>query len=282
MSESITPSRPAAPGQAAPGHTRSNEPDSGARTLSRWAILLYGAGCYAMFLIVFLWAIAFVVGFGLPVTLDSLPEPGSSWTTALAINLGLLALFAVQHSVMARPAFKRAWTKLVPEAAERSTYVLFTNVAMIAMFLLWRPVGGVIWSVEQPVASVMLEIGGVLGWLLVLYATFLINHFDLFGLRQSWLAFRNKPYTQLRFKTPKAYTIVRHPMYVGWLMAFWFTPTMTAAHLVFALLTTAHILVAIRLEERDLVSEHGASYEDYQRQVPMLVPGAKGRKAVGS
>lgn len=249
-----------------------------ASLLARAAVLAYGAASYAMFFGVFLYSLAFIVGFGVPVTLDTLPVAGDSMWTALAVNLGLLMLFALQHSVMARPAFKKWWTKFVPTAVERSTYVLFTNIAMIAMMVLWQPMGGVVWDVQHTVGRGALYGLGAAGWIVVLAATFLINHFDLFGLRQVWLYAKGEAYRPLKFKTPAMYRVVRHPLYVGWMMAFWFAPTMTVAHLVFALGSTAYILIAIRLEERDLVTEHGASYESYQESVPMLVPFSKSGK----
>jgi protein-S-isoprenylcysteine O-methyltransferase Ste14 len=252
-------------------------PAPAALGLSRVTTLLYGAVCYSMFLGVFLYAIGFVVGFGVPVTLDTLP--GRSVIPALAINLGVLALFAVQHSLMARPTFKRWWTTIVPEPAERSTYVLFSNIAMIALFALWQPLGGTVWEVESTVGRAVLYGLGAAGWLLVLASTFLINHFDLFGLRQVWLHFRGRAYTPVRLKTPAVYSAVRHPLYLGWLMAFWFSPTMTAAHLLFAVVTTLYILVAIQLEERNLVEEHGESYREYRKRVPMLIPFTKRRVA---
>ena len=191
----------------------------------------------------------------------------------------LLVLFAVQHSVMARPWFKRMWTRVVPEPAERSTYVLFSSLALIALFALWQPLGGTVWNIESPAArSLMYELFG-LGFGLVLVATFLINHFDLFGLRQVWLYLRGKPYTHLSFRTPLFYKYVRHPLYIGWLMAFWFTPTMTGAHLLFALMTTAYMLAAIRWEENDLLAAHGENYAHYRESVTMLVPSTSGYKA---
>lgn len=257
---------------------RLDEARPDASALNRWLILLYGVVCYAMFLGVFVYAACFIVGFGVPVTLDTLP--GRAPIPSLLINAALLGLFAVQHSVMARPAFKRWWTKIVPPAAERSTFVLFSNLALLALFLLWQPMGGVVWDAAHPVSRVVLDGLGFAGWGLVLFSTFLINHFDLFGLRQVWLRFRRLPYTPLKFRTPAVYSVVRHPLYVGWLMAFWFTPTMTMAHLVFAIGTTLYILVAIQFEERDLIAEHGESYRDYRRRVPMLVPFSKPRRAI--
>jgi protein-S-isoprenylcysteine O-methyltransferase Ste14 len=191
---------------------------------------------------------------------------------ALAVNLGLLGLFAVQHSLMARPFFKLWLTRFIPESAERSTYVLFSSVALILLFWFWQPMGGIIWQVQHPVGAGLLYAGFGFGWLLVLVTTFLINHFDLFGLRQVWKFFRGVPYTPLSFVTPGPYKLVRHPLYVGWFCAFWFTPTMTVAHLVFALATSAYILIAIQLEENDLVDFHGEAYVEYRRKTPMLFP----------
>ena len=238
--------------------------------LGRWMTLVYGVGCYAVFLATFLYAIGFVGGFAVPTTLDGAPR--MSTMMALMVDFGLLALFAVQHSVMARPAFKRAWTRIVPPAAERSTYVLFSSIALIVLFAFWQPLGGMVWSIEHPVGRMLMWTGFAFGWGLVLMATFQINHFDLFGLRQVWLHFRGRPYVHLAFTTPALYRVVRHPLYVGWFFAFWCTPAMSAAHLVFAVMTTAYILVAIQLEERDLVAHLGADYERYRRRVPMLIP----------
>ncbi len=237
--------------------------------MKRALILLYGLASYVVFFAVFLYAIGFIGNFGVPKTLDSPRDV--PFGTALAINLGLLALFALQHSVMARPAFKRWWTRIVPEPAERSTYVLFSSLAMVALYLYWQPMGGVVWEITAPGGVIAMYVIYALGYALLLYSTFLINHFDLFGLRQVWLHALGRPYTQLAFKTPWLYQQVRHPLYVGWLMIFWATPVMTVAHLVFAVMTTAYILVAIRFEEHDLIDAH-PEYADYRRQVPMLVP----------
>lgn len=235
----------------------------------RYVVLLYGLACYAAFFLVFLYAVGFIGGFIVPTKLDG--PATASLGKALAIDLLLVLLFALQHSVMARPAFKRQWTRLVPESAERSTYVLATCIALGLMFWFWQPLGGIVWDMHGPVLrSTMWVLFGI-GWLLVLVATFLINHFDLFGLRQVWLQFRGQPYTPLHFATPGPYRIVRHPLYVGWLLVFWATPTMTAAHLLFAASLTLYILIAIRFEERDLVAFH-PDYAEYRRRVPMLIP----------
>ena len=238
--------------------------------MGRIAIFSYGLASYALFLGVFLFAIGFVGNFGVPRTIDG--PPRVPFELALTIDLLLLTLFALQHSVMARPAFKAWWTRLIPAAAERSTYVLASSAALALLFWQWEPLGGVVWSVQSPLARGVLWGLCACGWLLVLAATFWINHFDLFGLRQVWLHLRGRPYTQLHFVTPGPYQLVRHPLYVGWLLAFWATPTMTATHLVFALGTTAYILVAIQLEERDLLAYHGRDYAEYRRRVPMLIP----------
>ncbi|MEO8672885.1 MAG: methanethiol S-methyltransferase [Tahibacter sp.] len=237
--------------------------------MQRLAILLYGIVCYIVFFATFLYAVGFIGNFLAPKSIDG-PASGD-WMTSLLVDVGLLLVFAAQHSVMARPAFKRWWTRFVPEVAERSTYVLMSSVALIVLFLGWRPLGGTIWSATQPWLVNLLYAGFAFGWLLVLVTTFLINHFDLFGLRQVWLNFRGQPYTRLSFVTPGPYRWVRHPLYVGWLFAFWCIPLMTATHLLFALATTAYILLAIGWEERDLVAAM-PEYSAYQKQVPMLIP----------
>ena len=238
--------------------------------MRRVSILLYGFASYAVFFLTFLYAAGFLVNRFVPRGIDSaplLPLGG-----AILINSLLLALFAVQHSVMARPAFKQRWTRIIPPEAERSTYVLLSSLALILLFILWQPMGGTIWHVTNPAARAALYALFAAGLLTVLVATFLINHFDLFGLRQVWLYFRGRPYTQLKFVTPGPYRVVRHPLYVGWLLTFWSTPDMTAAHLLFAVLTTAYILLAIRWEERDLADAFGETYRQYQREVPKLIP----------
>lgn len=237
--------------------------------MTRILTLAYGASSYVLFLFTFLYAIGFVGSVVVPKSLDS--SATDPWLAALIVNLGLLSLFAVQHSVMARPGFKRLLTSVVPPAVERSTYVLASSLALILLFWQWRPLGGVVWDVQHEVGRAVLYAGFAFGWMLVLVSTFVINHFDLFGLRQTWRAFRGQPQTPVGFATPVLYRIVRHPLYVGWLFAFWSTPTMTLAHLLFAVMTTAYILVAIQLEERDLMTAH-PEYAAYRRRVPMLVP----------
>ena len=252
--------------------TRVAYPGRGPRrdfsALRRWAVLGYGVVSYLIFFVTFLYAIGFMGGFVVPTTL-SMTEPGS--LSAIAIDVLLLAVFAVQHSVMARPAFKRAWTRVIPKAAERSTYVLFSSLALILLFAAWQPIGEVVWSFETPMAKTLSYIGFAFGWVLVFASTCLINHFDLFGLRQVWLEFNNKPYTELEFVTPWPYRVVRHPLYLGWLFAMWCTPFMTASHFLFAALSTAYIFVGIALEERDLKVAH-PKYADYAKQVPMIFP----------
>ncbi|KAF1709588.1 methanethiol S-methyltransferase [Pseudoxanthomonas sacheonensis] len=246
--------------------------------MKRSLILLYGVACYAVFFATFLYAIGFIGNLWVPKAMDS--ARSTSVGAAVLIDLGLLALFALQHSVMARPAFKRAWTKVIPESAERSTYTLLSSLALILLFWLWRPVGGMVWNVENETARIALYAAYAFGWALLLYVTFLLDHFDLFGLRQVWLQFRGRPYTHVPFKTPTLYRWVRHPLYVGWLIIFWATPAMTVTHLLFALMTTAYILIAIQLEERDLVAAL-PEYGEYRKRVPMLVPGTKRRESGG-
>jgi len=238
--------------------------------LKRLAFFAYGGFAYLVFLGTFLYAIAFVGGFGVPTRLDG--EPTAPLPVSLAIDLGLLTLFAVQHSVMARRWFKERWTQIVPWAIERSTYVLCASLALLLLFWQWRPIGLSIWSVENAAARAALWTLFAAGWITVLIVTFLINHFDLFGLRQVWLPLVGKPYTRVPFRTPLPYRFVRHPLYFGFLLAFWMTPTMTLAHLVFAVATTAYIVLAIQFEERDLLAEHGAAYAEYRKKVPMLLP----------
>jgi protein-S-isoprenylcysteine O-methyltransferase Ste14 len=238
--------------------------------LVRFAVLIYGVVSYAIFFATFLYAIGFVGGFVVPRAIDGVPT--RSMGAALLIDAALLGIFALQHSIMARPAFKRVLTRFIPEAAERSTYVLMSSLALILVFWRWEPIGGVVWQVENPLGRVLLHIGFAFGWLTVLVTTFLINHFDLFGLRQVLKFFRRQSYVPLKFVTPGPYKLVRHPLYVGWFFAFWCTPNMTGAHLVFAILTTIYILVAIQFEERDLVTIHGADYTQYRNKTPMLVP----------
>lgn len=242
--------------------------------MSRLLALVYGIACYAVFLLTFLYAIGFVAGVGVPKHIDN-GTPGA-FGMALAVDLALLGLFAVQHSLMARPAFKRWWTRFVPPVIERSTYVLFSSLALIALFAWWRPLPAVIWQVDAEPLRWLLYGLYAAGWLIVLTGTFLISHFDLFGLRQVWLHARKQPYRELPFVQRAYYRMVRHPLMLGFLIAFWATPTMTLGHLLFSVMTTAYIVIAVKFfEERDLLAAHGESYREYQRSVPMLLPWPK-------
>jgi protein-S-isoprenylcysteine O-methyltransferase Ste14 len=246
--------------------------------MSRLIALLYGAASYAVFLATFLYAIAFVAGFGVPKHVDNGAD--TPFLIALGIDLVLLALFSVQHSGMARPAFKRWWTRFVPQPVERSTFVLISSLVLILLFWQWRPLPQLIWSVDALPARWALLGLSALGWLLVLSSTFLINHFDLFGLRQVWFHARQRKAMDEPFVTRAFYRIVRHPLMLGFLIAFWATPTMTLGHLLFAAMTTGYIVVAVKfLEEKDLVAIYGETYRDYQRRVPMLLPWTKRRRA---
>jgi methanethiol S-methyltransferase len=238
----------------------------------------YGCLAYALFVGTLLCAVAFVGGFVIPTRLDSSPREPLS--TALPVDMLLLGVFAVQHSVMARRWFKRWWTQIVPWAIERSTYVLLASLALDLLFWQWRPLGGTVWNVQSPAARLLFWAVFAYGWLQVLVMTFYINHFDLFGLRQVWLHLVGRQYTRVGFATPAPNRFVRHPLYLGFLLAFWAAPTMTLAHLVFAAATTVYILVAIQFEERDLAHEHGAPYYEYRRRVPMLFPRLPRRLAV--
>ena len=246
--------------------------------MSRLLVFVYGVIAYSVFLVSYLYAVGFVGNFMVPKSLDSAPT--APLGTALLIDLGLLGLFAIQHSVMARPAFKRQLLRLIPQASERSTYVLVSSLALILLFWQWSPLGGVIWDVQDSTARAALYGLFGFGFLLVLVATLLINHLDLFGLRQVWLNLRGREYTSLNFVTPGLYRLIRHPLYLGWLFAFWATPTMTVTHLLFAAMTTAYIFVAIQLEERDLIAAH-PQYVEYKRRVPMMIP-MPGKRARGA
>jgi protein-S-isoprenylcysteine O-methyltransferase Ste14 len=238
--------------------------------MKKLAIFIYGILSYVMFLGVFVYAIGFIGNIKITNSIDSLP--GIPFTQALMINLGLLSLFALQHSGMARKGFKYWITKYIPKSAERSTYVLLSNVVMIVMFYYWQPMGGTIWSVDSDFGKTSLMTVYMFGWALVLISTFLINHFYLFGLQQVWAELKSKTIPDANFVTPSLYKAVRHPLYVGWLVVFWAAPIMTVAHFVFALMSSVYILVAIQFEEKDLVDEFGDTYKKYQEQVPMIIP----------
>jgi len=242
--------------------------------MKRTLILAYGVLTYVFFFVAFIYAIGFIGNIAVPKSLDSAPT--DPLVTALAIDAALLALFAVQHSGMARPAFKRWLTRYIPEPAERSTYVLASTACLVLLMAFWSPLGGVVWQAPTEWAAVALQALYLGSWGLLLYATFLIDHFDLFGLRQAWAAFHRRRSGRLQFVTPALYRIVRHPIYVGWIGIFWFTPTMTVSHLVFAVGATAYTLFGMKLEERDLEAMH-PEYARYKRKVPALVPSPKRR-----
>jgi protein-S-isoprenylcysteine O-methyltransferase Ste14 len=244
--------------------------------LRRSATLAYGIACYAIFFVTFLFLIGWMTNLAVPTTIDS----GAAGNVAFAflVNTALIALFGLQHSVMARPGFKALLTRVIPQPAERATYVLASSAAFIVLFAAWQPMPAVIWRSEGALA-VALQAGALLGFGIVLVTTFLIDHFDLFGLRQVWLAFRGTPYTEKRFVTPGPYRWIRHPLYVGWMIAFWSAPVLTAGHALLAVGMTAYILVAIRYEERDLAAALGETYRRWREETPMFVPRLRRRRA---
>jgi len=231
--------------------------------------LIYGIVSYLLFLVTFLYAIGFVANWMVPKGIDSGQQ--GDLVLSLVINALLLGVFAVQHSVMARPGFKRWWTQIVPASVERSTYVLLSNLALMLLYWQWRPLTEVVWNVEGTAAMVLWALCAV-GWLIVLTSSFLINHFDLFGLRQVYLNLRSEKYSHLPFRIIGLYRLVRHPIMLGFVIAFWATPRMTLGHLVFSIATTVYILIALQLEEKDLVTYHGDAYKKYKEQVPMIMP----------
>ena len=238
--------------------------------MKRTVIFGYGAIAYLTFLVAIVYAIGFVGGFAVPKSIDS-GNPGSG-LMALLVNSALLGLFAIQHSVMARKPFKRGLTQFIPASAERSTYVLVASVILLGTFGLWMPMPDIVWQVESEPGKLLLTGTYFLGWFLVFFATFLINHFDLFGLRQVYLELKNQPYRALVFRKSALYKFVRHPLLLGFLIAFWSAPVMTQGRLLFAFLTTAYIFVGIQFEERDMAAEHGEAYRRYLREVPMILP----------
>jgi protein-S-isoprenylcysteine O-methyltransferase Ste14 len=243
--------------------------------MARFVALCYGIGAYAAFLFTILYAIGFVGNFLVPKSLDT--GPSASVGAAIGVNLLLLGLFAVQHSVMARPSFKRWWTRFVPKSVERSTFVLFASLALLLLYWQWRPLPQTIWNVEGAAGTALLAAFWI-GWALVFISTFLIHHFELFGLRQVVAAWARRTLPEPTFKTPLLYRYVRHPIYLGFLLAFWGTPHMSAGHLLFALATTGYILLGIQLEERDLIGQFGHQYLHYRARVNMLLPGPARRQ----
>jgi methanethiol S-methyltransferase len=239
--------------------------------------LLFGGISYIVFFLTFLYSIGFVGNIVVPQSIDSGVMTGSM-TMAILINVGLLSLFAVQHSVMARPGFKKWWTTIVPESMERTWYVLLSSVVLIILYWQWQPMTAEVWTVDSAAGRAVLTGLFWIGWVVVLTSTFVIDHFDLFGLRQAWLRFRNVEYTPVEFVARLYYSYIRHPLLLGFLIAFWATPDMTQGHLLFAVMTTGYILVAVRLEETDLVTAHGEEYERYRDATPMLIPFLGGKK----
>jgi len=241
--------------------------------MSRIIALLYGITCYVFFAITFLYAIGFVSNIVVPKTIDS--GPAGPALQSVIINLLLMSIFAIQHSVMARRQFKEWWTQFIPKSVERSTYVLFATFALALLCWQWRPIPTVVWQFDNPDIAKALVGLSHLGWLIVLTSTFLINHFELFGLHQVANNLVDRPMPAPRFRTPLYYRFVRHPIYLGFIIAFWATPVMSAGHLLFAAVTTAYIFVGTLLEERDLIDIFGDEYRRYRERVPMLVPWRK-------
>ena len=238
--------------------------------MARLFVLLYGVVSYFIFFITFLYAVGFVGNLVVPKSIDS--GATASFGASLIINIILLSIFAIQHSVMPRPAFKEWWTQIIPPVIERSTYVLLSSLALILLYWLWQPMNGVIWEVTNPLGRTILWALFLVGWFIVLLSTFLINHFDLFGLRQVYIYMRGEEYTHIDFRMPLLYKIVRHPIMLGFVIAFWATPYMSVSHLLFAVMTTAYILIAVQFEEHDLIKHYGDEYQQYRQSVSMIIP----------
>ena len=251
-------------------HVHSLGPEVAGSRIFKFIAFLYGIAAYLVFFVTIVYAICFVMGLVVPKSIDTGPDTPTA--EAVIVNLLLMALFAVQHSVMARQRFKAWWTQFVPKPVERSTYVLFASLSLLLLFWQWRPLPSVIWDVANPDLAVTLVTVSLAGWVLVFTSTFIINHFELFGLHQVTNHLVGKEAAPPRFKTPLLYKFVRHPIYLGFIIAFWAAPTMTAGHLLFAAVTTAYIFVGITLEEHDLVDLFGDEYRQYKQRVSMLIP----------
>lgn len=238
--------------------------------MGRVIALLYGLVVYAFFLVTFLYAIGFIGNLIVPKSIDTGAEPIS--VAAFVINIILLSIFAIQHTIMARPAFKRWWTGFVPQPVERSTFVLFASLALALIFWQWRPISGIVWEVTNPTWAVVLQVVFFAGWAILLAATFMIDHFDLFGVRQVILHAQGKTYADTEFQTSGFYNYIRHPIMLGFIIAFWAAPVMTVGHLLFAAVTTVYIFIGVALEERDLSAHFGETYQTYRRAVPAYIP----------